>query len=122
MIIGVTGSRIGPTDLQRISITVAVSQLCTFDAELHHGCCIGVDERMDIQANEIVNTIIGHPPIDNALTSDRAMGLCDVTLPKKPYLERNHDIVDSCNLLIAVPFTKVEILRSGTWATIRYAL
>jgi hypothetical protein len=39
----------------------------------------------------------------------------------KEYLDRNHDIVDSSDLLIAVSESTVEVLRSGTWATIRYA-
>jgi hypothetical protein len=40
--------------------------------------------------------------------------------PEKSYLDRNHDIVDSCSILLALP-TGQEILPSGTWATIRYA-
>jgi predicted Rossmann fold nucleotide-binding protein DprA/Smf involved in DNA uptake len=39
----------------------------------------------------------------------------------RPYLVRNRDIVDVCNLLLATPGGTVEQLRSGTWATIRYA-
>lgn len=43
------------------------------------------------------------------------------TLPSKPPLERNKDIVDMCDILIAVPIDpEVEEKRSGTWATIRY--
>lgn len=42
-------------------------------------------------------------------------------IPIKPPLVRNHDIVDSTELLIACPKEQVEVLRSGTWATIRYA-
>jgi hypothetical protein len=48
---------------------------------------------------------------------DSALGI----LPAKPPLERNHDIVAACTLLIACPAQDHEILRSGTWATIRYA-
>jgi len=39
----------------------------------------------------------------------------------KPYLARNQDIVDETEVLIAVPAQKKEIVRSGTWATIRRA-
>ena len=45
----------------------------------------------------------------------------DQTLPPKDYLDRNHDIVDQTDLLIATPKENTEVLRSGTWATIRYA-
>lgn len=42
-------------------------------------------------------------------------------LHPRPYLDRNHDIVDATDVLIAVPNSVKEELRSGTWATIRYA-
>ena len=35
-------------------------------------------------------------------------------------LNRNKNIVDASNLIFAFPFDK-EIIRSGTWSTIRYA-
>lgn len=38
-----------------------------------------------------------------------------------PPLERNHRIVDACDVLIACPKDAQEQLRSGTWATVRYA-
>jgi len=46
---------------------------------------------------------------------------CDEVWPAKPYLERNHDIVDATDYLIFAPKTRHEQLRSGTWATYRYA-
>lgn len=39
----------------------------------------------------------------------------------KEYLDRNHDIVDEVDMLIATPKEYDEQLRSGTWATVRYA-
>jgi hypothetical protein len=39
----------------------------------------------------------------------------------RPPLVRNKIIVDRSELLIATPFHEKEILRSGTWMTIRYA-
>jgi predicted Rossmann fold nucleotide-binding protein DprA/Smf involved in DNA uptake len=36
-------------------------------------------------------------------------------------LDRNHDIVGACDVLIAAPRQPKEIRRSGTWATVRYA-
>lgn len=41
--------------------------------------------------------------------------------PAKSPLERNKLIVDNCEKLIATPKEFEHTLRSGTWATIRYA-
>lgn len=47
---------------------------------------------------------------------------CSVEHPPKKPLERNKDILDECDILIALPVDKnVEELRSGTWFTIRWA-
>jgi hypothetical protein len=42
-------------------------------------------------------------------------------LQPKKYVERDHDIVDETDMMISFPPTNKEILRSGTWTTIRYA-
>ena len=41
--------------------------------------------------------------------------------PQQEYLNRNHNIVDASEILIACPAQTEEVIRSGTWATIRYA-
>jgi hypothetical protein len=59
-----------------------------------------------------------HPPTD-----DRKRAFCTgngADWEPKPYLERNHDIVDETTILIACPNGE-ERMRSGTWATVRYA-
>lgn len=52
---------------------------------------------------------------------------CDA-LPKPPsnrsaaaMLNRDREIARECHVLIAAPLTDEEQLRSGTWATVRYA-
>jgi hypothetical protein len=40
--------------------------------------------------------------------------------PKRP-LDRDWDIVEEANTLVAVPANQKEEVRSGTWATVRYA-
>jgi hypothetical protein len=86
--------------------------------EFHHGDCVGADAQAHLIANPYTTVII-HPPL-----ADRLRAGCDPSygsiLTPKPYLERNHDIVDACDLLIAAPVGP-EIQRSGTWATVRYA-
>ena len=89
--------------------------------EFHHGVCIGADE----EAHKIIRAywpdcrIICHPPSDQRRI---ARGLhCDVTLPPRPFLVRNRDIVDAVDILVGCPRQEQEVIRSGTWATMRYA-
>ena len=86
----------------------------------HHGDCIGADEDFhDIVSVWSKNPhIINHPPILEKYTAYKAG---HKIMQPKPYLMRNHDIVDESNLLIAAPKHLIEEIRSGTWATIRYA-
>jgi hypothetical protein len=42
-------------------------------------------------------------------------------MPEEDYLPRNKNIVRATASLIATPFEFVEILRSGTWSTVRFA-
>lgn len=97
--------------------------------EFHHGDCVGADA----QAHQLVRSlyadpeegwfVVTHPPTD-----PKARAWCGVVeydgpgdqLFPKPYLERNHAIVDATDCLIACP-DGPERERSGTWATVRYA-
>jgi hypothetical protein len=62
--------------------------------------------------------LIVHPPNINTLRSHCKGD--EVRVPKS-YLERNRDIVDASDTMIAFPSTKHEVQRSGTWYTIKYA-
>ena len=85
----------------------------------HHGDCIGAD----VEANDIARTFgietCAHPP---QLKRYRAYAKSDVWYAEKPYIERNHDIVDICEVLLVAPREQVGITRSGTWATYRFAI
>ena len=83
----------------------------------HHGDCIGADATAHDYAANLKFHIVIHPPLD---AKARAFKPGKV-LECKPYLVRNHDIVDVADTLIACP-DGPERLRSGTWATVRYAL
>lgn len=118
MHIGFTGTRKGLTNVQKLHLVdlVALGNADIF----HHGDCIGADadfhdiiRKINPQARIII-----HPPIINSL---RAFKKGDEILSMKSYIERNHDIVNTTEYLIACPTTKHNIWRSGTWATIRYA-
>ncbi len=117
MIISFTGTQNGMTDKQKYvfeSILYSIHNI-----ELHHGDCIGADEDAHNIALIHNTIIIIHPPNNN---SKRAFctNANEIKEPK-PYLVRNNDMAVICNLLIATPKEYKEQLRSGTWATIRYA-
>lgn len=43
-------------------------------------------------------------------------------MKQKPYLERNTDIVTNSDIIIGCPLDPTkEVIRSGTWSTIRKA-
>lgn len=91
--------------------------------QVQHGDCVGADEKFHYMCMGMGIQVAIRPPIDQA---HRAW--CGpVSSPNilmfsaRPFLTRNHDIVDHTDYLIACPSTMKEVLRSGTWATIRYA-
>jgi hypothetical protein len=124
--IGFTGTR-GPKDDGSGMNEYQQAALKTFLKskefnEFHHGDCVG----SDAQAHEIVTVMkdsgidikrVGHPP-----KYKKYRAFCDFDYEHKPheYLKRNHYIVDDTDILIATPYCK-EKVRSGTWATVRYA-
>ncbi len=119
MKVGFTGTREGMTLDQRSTFREVVKHINCF-VEFHHGDCVGSDDEAHHMIKEVrpsVKVII-HPPLDD---KHRAYCKGGKLLPVKDYLSRNHDIVDSVDWLIATPKEEGEVLRSGTWATIRYA-
>jgi len=120
MKVGFTGTQEGMSVRQRkklISVLRALSVPYPID-EFHHGDCIGADKQFHEIVNDPERTYI-HPPINEV---KRAWCYSKHILKSKPYLDRNHDIVNSTDVLIVAPKTNQEVLRSGTWATLRYAL
>jgi hypothetical protein len=115
MKIGFTGTQIGMTPIQSDMVATYLHH-----AEVHHGDCIGADSQVHFLAKKAGCSIVIHPPIK---TYKRFF--CpdaDKILPARNYPDRNHDIVDCTELLLAAPGQYKEKLRSGTWATIRYAV
>lgn len=94
---------------------------------VHHGDCVGFDEWVhDLFANRARCLIMIHPPTDrkhaiNHMEKDKVYNVGNPTTPL-PYLERNRRIVNNSSILIAFPKDPAkEVLRSGTWSTVRYA-
>lgn len=114
MIIGFTGTSKGMSVGQRAALERELrGRTFTF----HHGDCVGADAQAHDIAKAAGGSIVIHPPTDSKA---RAYCVGGRVLPPYPYLERNHHIVDACDVLIAAP-RGAEVLRSGTWATVRYA-
>ena len=114
--LGMTGTRDGMTKEAKVSF-------CKFlegqeITEGHHGDCKGADTDFHSELEKRKIRIVVHPP-----TNSKARSFCKgakICKPK-PYLVRNCTIVEATEMLVAFPPTKKEILRSGTWSTIRYA-
>ena len=105
------------TPSQKVRFVELLSELNA--TEFHHGDCIGADAEAHRGALALKIPVYVHPP---TVANKRAF--CegaDFFHPAEDYLYRNRRIVDSTEILIAAPRTSREMLRSGTWATIRYA-
>ena len=119
-VIGFTGTREGMSNTQLVELTEFLEKYKTwYDVEFRHGDCIGADEQAHLIASAFGFRIVVHPPNDTMLRAYCAFAE-EIRSPKA-FLTRNHDIVDASDIVIAAPRTSVEELRSGTWATIRYA-
>lgn len=114
--VGFSGTQKGMTSSQIWSVDKLLDDdLITQVA--HHGDCVGADA--DFHNLSVMQglKIVGHLPIKDA---QRAFCVFNETRVPKDYIDRNHDIVDESDWMIFTPFGFEEILRSGTWATIRY--
>lgn len=115
--IGFTGSRRGMTQGQHDAVTRALRMLQPL--WFHHGDCVGADAQAHAIAVGLGIPVHLHPgnlPAQRAYCEGAAM-----VSPELPPMVRNRDIVSLSNLIIATPNTAHEVLRSGTWSTVRHA-
>lgn len=115
--IGMTGSRNGISEnaIKTLLFFLNKNQI----SEVHHGDCIGADSifhNIIKDYNKSIKIFV-HPPNKSIL---RAYCDGDFIHKEKSYLIRNKDIVQSSDMILAFPSSKQEVLRSGTWSTIRY--
>ena len=122
MHIGFTGSREMPDEAQikSIAMILKASKETYENIYFHHGDCVGSDTVAHMIAKKLEYKIILHPPTNRGNRSFLEEECYEVR-DKYPYLERNHYIVQESDILIAVPSQDKEVVRSGTWATIRYS-
>lgn len=91
-----------------------------------HGACQGADAMVHYTSLiEFHKAIAVHPPSNQKFMSMNLIRSVDVMwFDPKPYAERNQDIVDSADQLVAFPqFPEWDDAsrRSGTWQTVRMA-
>ena len=130
--LGVTGTSKGMTEAQKVSVTFMLTKMLEmrfYKGVMNNGDCVGADATFFLIWNDIVinckvndieydMTTVGHIPLRS---NARAYLPFTILRKPKPYLERNQAIVDCSSVLIATPYEADEILRSGTWSTIRRA-
>ena len=124
MKIGFTGTQTGMCEEQKKLLYGILSELMMVKGdtpmEFHHGDCIGADR----EAHEIVQSVGGIDIIVHPPENDAKRAFCEGYVRRanpKPYLDRNRDIVDAVDLMLVAPKENVEVVRSGTWSTYRYA-
>lgn len=123
--IGFTGTRMGMTDFQRFTCEQVVRVWCSVlegqgwpISVFHFGAAEGADQEAYTRFRGVNNLrVINHPASGNIRPTK-----CWSTVPPKPPLDRNKDIVSQSHLLVATPLTDEQFTRSGTWATVRYAV
>lgn len=114
---GFTGTRQGMTENQRSSFSAIITYL--YPDKLVHGDCIGADK----QADEILHgkgVLLVSRPSNIPKAQARGTFATPIDIPRHP-LARNRLIVNDSALVIATP-AGPEVIRSGTWATIRYTI
>lgn len=120
--LGFTGTRLGMTDPQRTTVRRYLSALHGQGFTwLHHGDCVGADEEAHAIWTGLAGMVHVHP---GKLPGEpgRAMCQADVVGRVLGPLIRNVEIIETVSALVAAPGTEGEVVRSGTWATVRAAL
>lgn len=120
--VGFTGTRRGMSERQKEKLTAYLRQLCP--RYFHYGGALGADAEALRIVRQLFSSaqcsVVLHPSNLHDQQSFVA-GEADVTMPELHPLQRNRKIVDACELLFAAPYETHEVMRSGTWSTVRYA-
>lgn len=123
--LGITGTRDGMNKKQQAAFLSVVSKLLEKYPTLnnfHHGCCVGVDVESAKLVRDLYGfTVINHPPTNKSLVGDF---IGDHEREDKGYFERNRDIVQESQVMIAI--TKQMVIpdppSGGTWYTLNYSI
>lgn len=120
MIAAFTGTQAGMTDAQRQRVRAGLTLLRPTIGI--HGDCIGADADFHAILVELGVATVIYPCTIEGKRAHCCLGPAGGTIHvPQPPLERNRIMVRRSAVLIATPKGFAEELRSGTWATIRYA-
>lgn len=114
--LGVTGSRFTLPYEQLMGLKYVLDQISP--EYIRHGDCTGADIMTHTEALARGIKCIVHPPILERYRAF-AQNYYEI-LPPKDYLARNRDIVNNCDVLVAMPRDASEE-HGGTWYTVKYA-
>jgi hypothetical protein len=116
-VVGFMGTGDGMTRPQTAAVLALLQKLGA--SEAHHGDSKGAEVQFHGLCLALGLATVVHPPQDEA---NRGRCQADRIEPALPYRERNHRIVDATHLLVMAPRQQSgEVVRSGTWETVRYA-
>ena len=123
MIIGFTGTRNGMTDAQ----INRVAQILEDEepTKTIDGMCVGSDAGFALLSSGLGVYTIGYPghsKLDEDDMTYRDPNPRDEERESKTHFERNRDIVNECDIMIATPSGDNFDHRGGTNYTIKYAL
>ena len=118
MRVGFTGTRLGMTKAQTLQLADYFLSCMGSINDVHHGDCLGADAEFHVISRPYAIVIHAHPC---NIPKMRAYCDADIIHDPLPPLVRNDVIVAHSDILIAAPAQNNEIVRSGTWATIRRA-
>ena len=124
VIIGFTGTQKGMTEEQKryIGKLLHTSSSMYNRLSVKHGDCIGSDSEFHNMSKREKIKIYIYPSIQGKIDKRAyCKGAAFITTPRPP-LERNRAIVITSSILVATPKEDQEVIRSGTWSTIRYAV
>lgn len=117
IIYGFTGTKHGMTQAQLAEVAQLLHTIQI--TRLHHGMCMGADIEVNTLAVLMKIKTEGHP--STVAKTSRSCELDKIHNPYPPLERDKHIVMAGVDGLIATPKTAIEQLRSGTWATVRYA-
>jgi hypothetical protein len=121
MRIGFTGTRHGMTASQLDCVRELLHRLRP--TVVRHGNCVGADSQFHRVALAMGIPVEAHPANNVGFTLRATLPGASVVHPARTARERNTDIVEQSDILIATPGVQGNVQRahSGTWMTIRIA-